>query len=98
MPRFYFDVREGRRFTRDEEGLEFPDLAAAERDAACAAAEIACDALPSGEIGEISVAIRDKNQQPVMTLTVSMVRERVAPDRTSRLSASAGRRAKPRAR
>ena len=43
MPRFYFDVREGARFAPDDEGLEFPDLDAAERNAAEAAAEISRD-------------------------------------------------------
>ncbi len=45
MPRFYFDTREGSRFTPDEEGVEFPDLDAAEREAATAAAECLTSAL-----------------------------------------------------
>ena len=44
MPRF-FDVREGTRFAPDDEGLEFPDLDAAEREAAEAAAAIDRDRL-----------------------------------------------------
>jgi hypothetical protein len=39
MPRF-FDVREGTRFAPDDEGLEFPDLDAAECEAAEAAAAV----------------------------------------------------------
>jgi hypothetical protein len=41
MPRFYFDVREGVRFAPDEDGLEFPDVETAEREAATTAAETA---------------------------------------------------------
>ena len=48
MPRFYFDVREGTSFTPDEEGLEFGNLDAAEREAATTAAEIRRDSLPKG--------------------------------------------------
>ena len=33
MPRFYFEVREGSRFLPDDEGLEFPGLDEAEREA-----------------------------------------------------------------
>jgi uncharacterized protein DUF6894 len=45
MPRFYFDVRAGPRFTPDEEGLEFASLYGAEREATKAAAEIGRDRL-----------------------------------------------------
>ena len=48
MPRFYFDVREGARFLPDDEGVEFPDFDAAEREAAEAAASIGRDLLPRG--------------------------------------------------
>jgi hypothetical protein len=49
MPRFFFDVRENGTFSPDEEGLEFPDLDAAEREAAVAASDIARDRLPNGK-------------------------------------------------
>ena len=48
MPLFHFDVREGVHFTPDEVGLECPDIAAAEREAAEAAASIGRDLLPKG--------------------------------------------------
>lgn len=48
MPRFYFDVREGLRFIPDNEGSEFHDLDAAEREAAEAAAEFGRDKLLKG--------------------------------------------------
>ncbi len=57
MPRFYFDVCEGTRFAPDEEGLEFPDLDAAEREAATAAASIGRDLLPKGDAREVTIEV-----------------------------------------
>jgi len=39
VPRFFFDVREGVRFIPDDDGVVFPDLDTAEREAAQTAAE-----------------------------------------------------------
>jgi hypothetical protein len=79
MPWFYFDVREGARFTPDDTGLEFPDLDAAERDAAEAAAGIGRDALPKGDAREVTVEVRNEHKQRVLTITVSMHLDRVHP-------------------
>jgi hypothetical protein len=46
VPRFFFDLREGVRFTPDDDGLEFPNIDAAECEAADTAAEIGRDLLP----------------------------------------------------
>ena len=48
MPRYYFYDSEGARFVPDSEGLEFPDIGVAEREAAEAAAAIGRDLLPKG--------------------------------------------------
>jgi hypothetical protein len=48
VPRFFFDLREGVRFTPDDDGLEFPNIDAAECEAADTAAEIGRDLLPRG--------------------------------------------------
>ena len=79
MPRFYFDVREGAGFTPDDEGLEFDSLDAAEREAACAAAEIGRDRLPKGASREVTVEVRNEHRQRVLTITVSMEVDRVEP-------------------
>ncbi len=79
MPRFYFDVREGEKFIPDEEGLEFDTLDAAEREAATAAAEIGRDRLPKGDARQVTVEIRNKHRQRVLTVTVSMETHRVNP-------------------
>ena len=79
MPRYYFEVREGPRFIPDEEGVEFPDLDAAEREAAEAAASIGRDMLPKGVPRDITVEVRNEHGQRVITVTVAMEIDRVAP-------------------
>ena len=79
MPRFYFDVREGPRFIPDEEGLEFDDLGRAEREATIAAAEIGRDRLPRGDARDVTIEVRTEHSQRVLTVTVTMQVDRVAP-------------------
>jgi hypothetical protein len=80
MPRFYFDMREGTRFIPDEDGLEFESLDAAEHEAACTAAEIGRDRLPTSDSREITVEVRNEHRQRVLTITVSMHVDRVDPE------------------
>ncbi len=70
MPRFYFDVREGASFIPDEDGLEFASLDAAEHEAACTAAEIGRDRLPTGDAREVTVEVRNEHRQRVLTIKV----------------------------
>jgi hypothetical protein len=79
LPRFYFDVREGTRFAPDDDGLEFPDLDAAEREAAEAAAGIGRDLLPKSDVREVTIEVRNEHRQRLLTVTVSMHLERVHP-------------------
>ena len=84
MPRFFFDVRENGTFSPDEEGLEFPDLDAAEREAAVAASAI--DRLPNGKSREIVMEVRDGDRQQLLTVTVSLRVERGSPPEPARSS------------
>jgi hypothetical protein len=79
MPLFYFDVREGVRFTPDDEGVEFPDVDAAEREAARAAAEIGRDLLPKGHARSVTVEVRNEHGQRTITATVTLAVDRVDP-------------------
>ena len=81
MPRFYLDVREGAGFIPDEDSLEFASLEAAEREAACTAAEIGRNRLPTGDAREITVEVRNEHRQRVPTVKVSMELDRVEPPR-----------------
>jgi hypothetical protein len=80
MPQFYFDVREGDRFTPDDEGLEFPDLDTAEREAATTAAEIGRELLPKGAARCVTVEVRNEHGQRVVTATVTLAVDRVDPE------------------
>jgi hypothetical protein len=76
VPRFYFDIRAGGRLVPHdggEDGFEFADIDAAEREAALTAAEIARDTLPGNHAaGEVKVEVRDAEGRRVLTVTMSM--------------------------
>jgi len=77
VPRFYFDVREGSRFIPDDEGLEFDDVDAAERETVEVAAAIGRDQLAKGDTREVTVEVRNEHSQRVLTATASMHIDRV---------------------
>jgi hypothetical protein len=77
VPRFYFDVSDGDRVTRDNDGLELASLEAAEREAKRGAAEMGRDTLPK-DCPELSVQVRDERGERVLTVTVSMTVRREA--------------------
>jgi hypothetical protein len=66
MPRFYFDVRDGDRFIRDEDGLDYSNIEAARDAATVALAEMAKDALPRAERHHIAIEVRDGAKQPLL--------------------------------
>jgi hypothetical protein len=80
LPRFYFDIREGARFSPDDEGLDYPDLDTAERMAAESAASIARDELPGSDARDVTVEVRNEHKQRIITVTVTMKTERVSPE------------------
>jgi hypothetical protein len=73
------DVREGPRFTPDNEGFEFNSLDAAKYEPARAAAEIGREDLPNGKASEVTVEVRDEHGQPVLTVAVAMMVRRMDP-------------------
>jgi hypothetical protein len=83
VPRFYFDVREGTRFSPDDEGLEYPNVDTAERMAAEAAASIGRDVLPKSDVRDVTVEVRNEHKQRIITVTVTMQTERVSPEPTA---------------
>lgn len=70
VPHFYFDVSVGNDFARDDEGLELGSLDAAEAEARRAAAGIGHDGLPKGSSSDVTVHVKDKHGQPVLTVAV----------------------------
>jgi hypothetical protein len=59
MPRYFFDLRDGRGLVDDEEGSELTELAEAKREALGTLLGMASDALPDGRLGELSLTVRD---------------------------------------
>jgi len=48
MGRFYFHLRAGDQIVPDDEGVDLPDLSAAQREAILAARELLAEAIKSG--------------------------------------------------
>ena len=68
MPTFYFDVARESAFLLDKDGVDLPDMSAAEREAAELAITIARETLRSGE-GRVEIQVR--NAASVQILTAS---------------------------
>lgn len=83
MPRFYFDVRDGVKFTPDVAGIELDSLEAAQRVAAEAAAEAAAeigrDRLLLDNAQDVRVEVRNEDRQRIVTVTVSLEIHQVKP-------------------
>ena len=88
MLRYFFDVREGVRFVEDEDGIELPDIGAAEREAAESAASIGRDLLPKGTARCITVEVRNEHGQRLVTATVTLALDRVDPEPSPRRAIS----------
>ena len=72
MPRFYFDISDGPEIGRDEEGLEFPNLAKARSAALATLGEIARDELPDGDRRDFKISIRDEGGQVRLMATLAL--------------------------
>jgi uncharacterized protein DUF6894 len=74
MGRFYFHARRGDRLTPDDEGADFPDLAAAHHEAVLIAREVLADAIMTGkpEVPEAFV-IADEDGRPLDVLPIATV-------------------------
>jgi hypothetical protein len=62
MPRYYFDIQENGELARDEEGLDLPDLRAAEVEAAQSLASVARDMPPGAERHQMAIEVRTEDQ------------------------------------
>jgi hypothetical protein len=75
MSRYYFDIRDGEGFVKDDEGIELPGIADAQLEAAASLAEMSKefhmkDPDPSGY--PLSVEVRDLNG-PLLELAFRFV-------------------------
>lgn len=69
MPRYFFDMREGKEIALDEEGMELRTIEAVQEEAARSLADMARDAIrrgrPDGAENRMSIEVRDE-AGPVM--------------------------------
>jgi hypothetical protein len=66
MAHCYFDTFDGEELILDEEGLEFPDLAAVKVEAARGLADMAKDVIPGHERLELYIAVRDAQARQIL--------------------------------
>lgn len=75
MPRFYFDIDDGSRVTRDDAGIEFDTRKSLCDGAVQVLAGIAVDELPNGSQRVFSAKVRDEEGRYVFHATLSLVCE-----------------------
>jgi hypothetical protein len=74
MPRYYFHVREGQHFFRDEEGQELADSEVARREAINSTREIVGEkVLHGGSLDSRTIEIADETGKVVETVTTREV-------------------------
>jgi hypothetical protein len=83
MPHYFFDVSDGAGCERDNEGLEFATLDAAEQEATLTAAEIGRDWLPTGGSRTVRIEVRDEQGNRLLTVKVSLEVDRAGPSPVS---------------
>ena len=66
MPRYYFDIRDGDKFTPDDIGVQFDGIEFARDEAARTLGEIAQYALPGVVAREIAVEVRGEDKEPLL--------------------------------
>ena len=65
MPRYFFDVRDGKGFHRDDVGDEFDGFDDVRQQCQALLPDIARDELPDGDLHEISCDVRDETGRVV---------------------------------
>jgi hypothetical protein len=76
-PLFYFDVRDGHKLMRDDDGLEFPNIEAARDEATRALGELARDVLPGRAVREMAIEVRDEVKDPLLRTVLRFEIERL---------------------
>ncbi|ESR25282.1 DUF6894 family protein [Lutibaculum baratangense] len=79
MPRYYFNIDDGRRLLRDEDGTEFATEEAMRADASRLLPEIARDEIRGEGTRELSLAVRDEAGRDVFAARLAFTAEGPAP-------------------
>jgi hypothetical protein len=71
MPLYFFDIQDGDRRVRDNEGTELPDVQAAMNETQAALADTAKDKLPDGDRRDFIITVREGDRK-LFTATLSL--------------------------
>jgi hypothetical protein len=75
MPRFFFDIHDGKAFTPDRVGLDLDSLEAAKDEAKKTLPDIVKDEMPDEDRRDFTVDVKDVAGQIVWRVTLSLVVE-----------------------
>lgn len=75
MPRYFFDVHNGNGPSRDDHGIELPSDQRIMREMSRILLDIARDELPGQERGEISIFVRNEQEQEICSTHLSFQTE-----------------------
>ena len=75
MPRFFFDIHDGKAFTPDRVGLDLDSLEAAKDETKKTLPDIVKDEMPDGDRRDFTVDVKDVAGQIVWRITLSLVVE-----------------------
>jgi hypothetical protein len=75
MPRFFFDIHDGKNFTPDRQGLDLEGLEAAKEEAKKALPDIVRDEMPDGDRRDFTIDVKDVARRIVWRVTLSLVVE-----------------------
>jgi len=71
MPRFDFNVRDGERHSRDDEGLDLTTIEDAREEASRAIAAMIRDAMPDGGHRDMATEVLGEDKHPILTVQVT---------------------------
>lgn len=83
MPRFFFDIDDGKTRTADTYGLELYDLASVREKAISILPDIAREQLPDGDRRVFVCQVRDESGKVLFLATLSLVAEWIGDQRGS---------------
>jgi hypothetical protein len=72
VPRYYFDINDGVRDLRDDEGVTLNDKECARKEAIATLAQLANEILPDGNNHTFTANVRDETNEPIYEATLAL--------------------------